>query len=110
MHNVSVIDRAGAVLEGMWSGQLPMPALGSMVQVSMNNLGMGSLEDYVLREGYIGLRVQLHAPPDWYTRQNDGNPVATVYGAELTKLSTPVDGRMGRFVWREGDVKWLGKD
>jgi hypothetical protein len=108
MHNVSVIDRAGAVLEGKWSGQLPMPSLGSAVQVQVNNLGAGLVKDYVLRCGYIGLRVQLLAPSGWHLRQNDGQRFAVVFGFDLEPL-TGAD-RAARFAWQEGDIRWLGKD
>lgn len=71
-----------------WSGRdtfaLMPPAIGTDVSVTMNGLGRATVLAHEVVEGYLGLRVRLHNPPDWYVKQNGKNArPALVFGAEI---------------------------
>ena len=66
-----------------WSGLKPPPAIGAKVKTTMNNLGAGTVTGYFTEHGWLGVTVQLSKPPTWYTRQNNGNPPATLFGIDL---------------------------
>ncbi len=74
------------VPEGKWSGRkcMPVPAIGEVVNVTMNGLGLETVLNFKPVEGYLGVIVRFHNPPDYYTRQNNGaNPPGLVFGAEI---------------------------
>lgn len=86
-----------------WSSSTPPPAVGDRVTVSMNGLGQGTVTGYFTQGGFLGLMVQLDAPPEWYVRQNAGNVPAPVFGAEtkcsptsMQALAEPVATQLGR--------------
>lgn len=87
-----------------WSSNTHPPAVGDSVTVSMNGLGRGTVTGYFTQGGFLGLMVQLDAPPEWYVRQNGGNPPAPVFGAEascsptsMQALTAPIPTQ----AWRE---------
>jgi hypothetical protein len=60
------------------------PAIGSAVTVTINQLGTGTVIGYFTQEGYLGLVVQLVAPPAWFLKQNNNrNPACHVFGPEF---------------------------
>jgi len=65
-----------------WSGKAPPPAIGEKVTVSMNGLGEATVVGYFTKEGWLGLLTKLDNPPDWYVKQNGGNKVGHIFGAE----------------------------
>jgi len=67
----------------IWSGKKAPPAIGEKVHVNVNDLGDGVVQSYFAQGGYLGVIVQLDAPPEWYVKQNKGNYPAHVFGAEL---------------------------
>ena len=77
----------------IWSGASLVPEIGATVHVSMNGLGPGTVEAYILDEGrvgaarYLGVRVHLKAPPRHFLQQlrkkGGSRPVVTVFGIEL---------------------------
>jgi len=69
-----------------WSGKKPPPFMGDVIRVIINNLGGAVVKGYVVKHGYLGLGVQLLTPPKWYTEQNEGNPIATVFGMEISQV------------------------
>ena len=70
-------------LVGQWSGKSTPPALEQEVNVTMNGLGYGVVVDYFVASGYLGIKVRLNAPPAWFVKQNGGNVLANVFGAEI---------------------------
>jgi hypothetical protein len=67
----------------IWAGKVPPPPVGEKINVNMNSLGNGDVVGYFSLEGYLGLRVQLDNPPDWYIKQNKGNSVGHIFGPEF---------------------------
>jgi len=69
---------------GKWSGKGEIPAIGSEVFVRMNGLGAATVFANQVVEGWLGLIVCFHEPPEWYFRQNrDANKPGLVFGAEI---------------------------
>ena len=66
-----------------WGGRSAPPAVGANVKVYMNGLGNGTVVRYFVQEGWLGVLIKLDSPPDWYTKQNNGNPLAHLFGPEL---------------------------
>jgi len=70
---------------GKWSGKESIPAIGQTVQVSMNGIGPSTVLGFFTEDGWLGLYVQPHNPPEWYVRQNGGACCCHVFGAELKR-------------------------
>jgi hypothetical protein len=72
----------------IWAGKngVVPPPVGEKITVTMNGLGNGDVVGYFSQEGYLGLRVKLDNPPDWYVKQNKGNEVGHVFGPEFKPL------------------------
>jgi hypothetical protein len=67
-----------------WSNDLPPPAIGTKVHVTMNRLGTGVVRGYFVECGWLGLLVEFLNPPEWYVKQNShSNPLGHVFGAEF---------------------------
>jgi hypothetical protein len=67
-----------------WSGpDLDPPAIGAKVKTYVNDVGPGTVIKYFVQHGWLGVLVQLDAPPAWYTKQNKGNPPAHLFGIDL---------------------------
>lgn len=68
-----------------WSGRkgMPVPSIGADVHVTMNGLGPATVIAHEPIEGYLGLRVRLHNPPEWFRKQNGSTRSALVFGAEV---------------------------
>lgn len=67
-----------------WSGDKPIPAIGTMVAITMNKLGSGTVLDYFVEGGYLGVRVHLERQPEWHKKQNPNRTWAMVFGKEIT--------------------------
>lgn len=72
----------------IWAGKVAPPAIGEKINVNMNSLGNGDVVGYFSQEGYLGLRVKLDSPPEWYVKQNKGNVVGHIFGPEFKPLET----------------------
>ena len=70
----------------IWAGKVAPPPVGTKIDVNMNGLGHGNVVGYFVLEGYLGLRVSLDNPPEWYVRQNKGNAVGHIFGPEFRPL------------------------
>ena len=68
-----------------WSGRgLPVPALGTRVQVNLNGIGAGTVIGYYHAENWLGVVVEADQMPDWYRQANPtANNVAKVFGIDL---------------------------
>lgn len=79
-------DQAPADGLPKWSGADKPPAIGEVVEVRINRCGLAEVVGYFVHEGWLGVRVKLQNPPDWYVKQNGGNVLGHVYGAEIRQL------------------------
>ena len=78
------LDTMTFTRHGKWSGKGEVPAIGSEVLVHMNGFGLATVVAHEVVEGWLGLIVSFHVPPDWYLRQNQGvNRPGLVFGAEI---------------------------
>lgn len=60
------------------------PAIGTRIQVTMNNLGPGTVRGYFTECGWLGLLVEFHEPPQWWVKQNAPNrPLGHIFGIEF---------------------------
>lgn len=67
-----------------WSGtSIDPPAIGDKVKLYVNGLGTGTVTKYFVEFGWFGVKVKLDNPPEWYTKQNKGNPEAHAFGIDL---------------------------
>lgn len=66
-----------------WSAAFNPPAVGDVVRVRINGLGLATVTGYFTEGGYLGVTVKLHAPQEWYVKQNGGNVVGHSFGAEI---------------------------
>ncbi len=67
----------------LWGGQDAPPAIGSKVHVTMNGLGSGTVRGYFVEYDWLGILVELHNPPAWWTKQNPQRPLAHIFGIEF---------------------------
>jgi len=79
----------------VWSGIGKPPVIGDTVEVGINDRGRGTVRSYFVDSGWLGVLVDLEAPPATYLKQCGGNPPCHVFGAELTVLP-PTDAE-GKF-------------
>jgi hypothetical protein len=67
-----------------WGGKDAPPAVGSKIKVTMNNLGPATVKGYFVEEGWLGLLVDFHAPPEWWVKQNGySKPLGHIFGPEF---------------------------
>jgi hypothetical protein len=75
----------------LWSGLADPPAVGTRVRVTMNGLGPGTVRGYFTESGWLGLHVELEAPPAWWVKQNTGRTGrkrwACLFGVEVAPTS-----------------------
>jgi len=76
-----VANKGDALVWANKDGQAP-PKVGEKIRVHMNNLGNAEVVGYFSQEGFLGLRVKFSDPPEWYVKQNKGNPVGHIFGPE----------------------------
>ena len=70
-----------------WSGKEAPPPLGTEIVVEFNKLGPAKVVGYFIEYGWLGLEVQLHAPPDWWVRnaQRHGFKTAFIFGLDYRR-------------------------
>jgi len=69
-----------------WLSSKAIPKVGEKINVRVNSIGESIVQKYFVEYGFIGLLVQPTNPPDWYLKQNDGNPPCHVFPAEVEEL------------------------
>jgi hypothetical protein len=52
-----------------WSAPFPLPALGTRVYITMNNIGWASIEGFFAEDGYVGVMTRAEDPPQWLREQ-----------------------------------------
>jgi len=82
-----------------WSAPFPLPALGTRVYITMNNIGWASIEGFFAEDGYVGVMTRAEDPPQWLREQrlrDRANPrhadkpdwwkqgIGCEFGAEIT--------------------------
>jgi hypothetical protein len=77
------IAAAGLPPAVKWSGKMPLPAVGDEIHVAINKIGACIVVGYFVQDGWLGVKAQPLSPPDWYLKQNGGNVVGHVFGAEI---------------------------
>jgi hypothetical protein len=72
----------------IWSGTKAPPAIGDTVTMYVNGIGEGRVTGYFSEGKYLGVWLDLLAPPAWYLKQNGGNVPAAAFGIELEPRKT----------------------
>jgi len=70
-----------------WSGEGEPPAIGATVNITINNIGPGTVISYFAEQGWLGCIVAPHNPPKWYIKQNGPNTAGHVFGAEIKNVT-----------------------
>lgn len=72
----------------LWGGDKALPPVGTRIQVTMNQLGPGTVRGYFVEYDWLGLLVELHNPPQWWIKQNGGSKrkLAHVFGIEFSYI------------------------
>jgi hypothetical protein len=52
-----------------WSAPFPLPALGTRVYITMNNIGWASIEGFFAEDGYVRVMTRAEDPPQWLREQ-----------------------------------------
>ena len=75
------LDRNGTPMK--WSGDFPIPAVGSRVFITLNGIGWAFVVGFFESCGYVGLMTKPTNPPKWlrdqqkFEREKDGWPQLT---------------------------------
>jgi len=69
---------------GAWSGNYPVPRIGAVILAT--GLGLATVLDYKVVDGYLGLTVRLHNQPEQHIRRNGRGASALVFGAETRQV------------------------
>lgn len=75
----------GSYGEGVrWSAPFAPPAIGSRIVPTISGIGAsGIVRAYFVEHGWLGLYVELEDMSERLTKQNHGNPMAYLFGAEV---------------------------
>jgi hypothetical protein len=76
----------------VWSGQGAPPAIGEVVNIEINERGFGTVRNYFVQSGWLGIVVDLADPPAEYVERQGGNVPCHVFGAELAAPALAPDG------------------
>ena len=68
---------------GKWSGEKIPPKIGDRVNIIMNNFGIGTVLDYEVRHGWLGVKVKVDKQPEWSKKQSGLMNEFTFFGAEI---------------------------
>lgn len=69
-----------------WYNAAPVPAIGTVVEVTMNRIGMATVTGYFVEEGFLGLIITIHNPPEWHRKANRDLKNGHVFGTEIRFL------------------------
>lgn len=73
----------GVPIDMMWSGKMPLPAMGDRVYLKINSIGWAKVEGFCESHGYLGLLCRPENPPEWYVKQTKRNAEETVKATRL---------------------------
>lgn len=75
---------AGGTMDApAWYGDGAPPAIGALVKITINGIGLAKVVGYFIEGGYLGVLNQPLDPPAWYVKQNNGNVVGGAFGPEI---------------------------
>jgi hypothetical protein len=77
----------GKVVSGvgpMWSGKKEPPKIGETIRIRFNQLGTATVTGYFIENEWLGVLCTLHHPPAWHEKQNKGDRIAHIFGAEIS--------------------------
>lgn len=75
--------RTGLPADLKWSGEGAVPAIGSRVEITMNDLGPAEVKAYFHSDGYLGVICAPDQLPAWYQKQSPGVTLGHFFGREL---------------------------
>lgn len=67
---------------GVWPMQIDPPAVGQKVNVTDLNMGLGTVTGFCVVEGWVGVYVEIDAPPAWWVERKGGK-VDIFFGPSL---------------------------
>lgn len=73
----------GGCPQGKWSGTKYPPSIGDRVTVNFNGFGAGTVTDYFVEGGWLGVEVQMDKQPEWHRKQQGPQTHIRVFGLEL---------------------------
>jgi hypothetical protein len=83
-NSIKELQEKSPLSHPIWSGILPIPLVGDAVKILMNGLGYGIVTCLFITEGYLGIKVSLDKPPQWFLDQNHGKNIdCHVFGVEF---------------------------
>jgi len=86
-----------------WSNANAIPAIGSTVTATINDLGDCRVTGYFAQDQYVGLLVEVLDPPQWFTRKNGNDKTGHLFGAEV-RLREPAPADPNR----DDKGTWIG--
>jgi hypothetical protein len=51
------------------SAPFPLPAIGTRIYITMNNIGWATVEGFFAEGGYLGVMTKAENPPEWLRQQ-----------------------------------------
>ena len=72
----------------IWTGDQPVPSIGSDVHVRINQIGTVRVVGYASEYQFLGIMAYPLNPPDWWIKSNgpaSPESAGLVFGAELSK-------------------------
>lgn len=67
----------------VWSNRNPPPPIGSRVNITVNGIGMATVQRYFTQGGFLGLKVLVDTWPGSLAKQNGDDRTGHVFGAEI---------------------------
>ena len=78
--NNEVLNPPGAL---KWSGDIPPPAIGTLIIITMNWVGPAEVTGYFEDGGWLGLRCTVLDPPSWHHKQDHAHLNGHIFGPEF---------------------------
>jgi hypothetical protein len=74
-----------------WSGENPLPEVGQMVRIEMNDIGPAVVMGYFESDGYLGIMSRPVTLPKWYEAKPEDldwqrNGIGCEFGCEISPL------------------------
>lgn len=75
--------------QALWTGTMPPPAIGSRINIKLNNVGPATVTGYVVSDGYLGVmaRADEETRPKWHKDHNPDNKPGMAFGCEIALLA-----------------------
>ena len=79
-------DNPSNYFELEWSSNKGVPAVGTLVSVKINSIGVSKVLKYFVEHGFLGMIVKPLSQPPWYIKQNGADAYCHVYASECEEL------------------------